>query len=438
MRRDGYCFHTFLVLTSTVLKLSAYVNSPLPTSRSFPFKSIKYIQVESNHYSHSTHNLHNWKPSLLESEPIHKDSGDVVTFGKGTGRGVSYLEKFSRLPVWPVWNGVLLFAISRLFGEEQAAKIEQEGCLGGRVCPNFFRDLSQTSPFIMLVHHSHSFAPWDPIRYLQRTFFPEGFPAHPHRGFITVTYILKGGFLHRDSIGIKQRYGAEERHQGKHTQWLVTGAGILHEEMWDIQTPNFFEPSRQELYQLWLNVPSNFKLDPPKVHLLGGEDETPTVFIYKDGSLQSSTVVIAGEYAEKFASIETYSNVNILHVNVSPNATWSHTLPVSYSTAIIYMRLGSAYVGSTRIPPHYTAYLGPSSDQVIVSTSQNEGADFLFLAGEPLNEPVAAQGSMVMNTDSEIRQAYVDYQSGKMGVPWDHKLSDDEWKSHLQKYPSSF
>jgi redox-sensitive bicupin YhaK (pirin superfamily) len=290
----------------------------------------------------------------------------------------------------------------------------------------------------MLVHHSHSFAAWDPIRYLQRTFLPEGFPAHPHRGFITVTYVLKGGFHHRDSIGLQQRYGAEERHGGKHTQWLMTGAGILHEEMWDIQTPNFFEPARQELYQLWLNVPSNFKLDPPQIHLLGGEVETPTVEKYKDGTLQSSTIVIAGEYADSQASIKTYSKVNILHVKISRNSTWSHSLPVYYNTAIIYMRIGAAYVGPTRIPPHYTAYMDASSNQIVISTSLDEGADFLFLAGESLNEPVAAQGSMVMNADYEINQAYADYQNGKMGVPWDHKLSDAEWESHLRKYPSSY
>jgi len=354
-------------------------------------------------------------------------------------REICRLEKFARLPVWPVWNGVLLFFMSRIFGEEFAAKIEQEGWFGGRVCPNFFRDYSETSPFVMLVHHSHSFASWDLIRFLQRSFFPEGFPAHPHRGFITVTYVLKGGFRHRDSLGLKQLYGAEERHGGKHTQWLMTGAGVLHEEMWDIQTPNFFEPSRQELFQLWLNVPSSFKLDPPQVHLLGGKNETPTVDIYADGTLQSSTIVIAGEYADRQASVHTFSKVNILHVRISSNSTWSHSLPPAYDTAIIYMREGSAYVGSTRIPPHYTAYLESSSrDQVIVSTNPNESADFIFLSGESLKEPVAAQGSMVMNTDYEIRQAYADYQSGKMGVPWDHTLSDSEWENHLRKYPSFY
>jgi redox-sensitive bicupin YhaK (pirin superfamily) len=430
---SNYTFFGLLTFTWTALHLSAYILAPIPTSGRFSF----IRDFKNQKHSHSNNNA---EPSVVKrSELISSDDdGMLIPFEKEGGRMVSKIEKFSRLPVWPVWNGVLLFAISRIFGEEFAAKLEQQGSLGGRVCPNFFSDLSQTSPFIMLVHHSHSFAAWDPIRYLQRTFFPEGFPAHPHRGFITVTYVLNGGFLHRDSLGVKQTYGAEKQHSGKHTQWLMTGAGILHEEMWDIQTPNLLEPSRQELYQLWLNIPSKFKADTPNVQLLGGDEETPTVLAYKDGSLQSSTIVIAGSYANKHASIETFSAVNILHVTISKNATWSHSLPTSYTTAILYMRQGSAYVGSTRIPPHYTAYLGQSSDLISVRTSTTESADFLFLAGEPLKEPVVAQGSMVMNTDMEIYQAYRDYQSGKMGVPWDHRLSDDEWRHHLQKYPSSF
>jgi hypothetical protein len=197
-------------------------------------------------------------------------------------RTVDRVEKFARLPVWPVWNGVLIFLVSKVFGDELAAKLEN--AIGGRVCPNFFVP-ERTSPFIMLVHHCHSFAPWDPLRYIQRTFFPEGFPAHPHRGFVTVTYFLKGGFEHRDSMGVKQMYGAEKRHADKHTQWLMTGAGMLHEEMFDISSEDgFLRPSSQELYQLWLNVPAAHKMDNPRVDLLGGPDKTPTVEIIGDNA----------------------------------------------------------------------------------------------------------------------------------------------------------
>jgi redox-sensitive bicupin YhaK (pirin superfamily) len=342
------------------------------------------------------------------------------------------------------------------------------------VCPNFFNPPSATSPFIMLVHHCHSFAAWDPVRYIQRTFFPEGFPAHPHRGFITVTYIMKGGFRHRDSLGVKQMYGASKsddkdgsRYQGKHTQWLMTGAGLLHEEMWDIHCPNLFQPSQQELYQIWLNVPGKFKLDRPSVCLLGGEEETPTVSVYSDGTshrdiseeddinvrkvshpiennpLQSTTIVIAGEYHGSVASVNTYSGVDILHVQVEPGAQWSHKMQARYTTGIIYMRTGSVIVGGSSsdsaILPHHTAYLSSTGDSLTLSNpSSTDMADFMFLAGEDLNEPVAAQGSMVMNSNGQINEAYRDYEQGHMGLPWDHKLSDDEWQEHITKNPSRY
>lgn len=352
-----------------------------------------------------------------------------------TLRTISRVEKFARLPVWPAWNGALIFILSRIFGQDFAAKLEDS--IGGRVCPNFYNPPESTSPFVMLVHHRHSFAPWDPIRYFQRAFIlPEGFPAHPHRGFVTVTYILKGGFIHRDSMGVKQTYGAEDRHGGKHTQWLSTGAGILHEEMFDIQPDKggipFLQPSSQELYQLWLNLPSGEKMTPPEVELLGGEVETPVVV--ENGS---STIIIAGIHNGMKGAAKTRSDVTILHGQLGAGAVWKHQLPESHRTVILYMRKGSASIGDTQIPTHHTAYMKPYGSDLVVIADE-EGADFLLMAGEPMNEPVSAQGSMVMNHPDQINQAYADYQMGKMGLPWDHKLSDEEWQEHIRKNPSQY
>ena len=380
----------------------------------------------------------------FSSSPATESDANVAapTPSRTSLRRVKSTEKFARLPVWPVWSGVALFFLSKLIGEETAAKLEDK--IGGRVCPNFFNPPESTSPFIMLVHHRHSFAPWDPIRYIQRTFFPEGFGAHAHRGFITLTYILQGGFKHRDSMGIKQYYGAEKRHKGKHSQWLTTGAGLLHEEMWDIQPddegvlPKFLQPSSQELYQLWLNVPSQFKLVPPKVELLGGDEQTPTVVENTDGAGTTRTIVIAGEHGGKTASVETYSDLAILHVMMEKGSTWKHLMPQSHRTGVIYIRRGSITIAGQRIPTHHTAYLGEYGSDLVVEAEGDDEADFLLLAGEPLNEPVAAQGSMVMNTGDEINRAYADYQALQMGAPWDEKLTDEEWLQHVKKYPSQY
>jgi redox-sensitive bicupin YhaK (pirin superfamily) len=356
-------------------------------------------------------------------------------------RRVARVQKFARLPVWPVWMGVVTFVVSRVLGNEAAAKLED--AVGGRVCPNFFNDEDQTSPFIMLVHHRHSFWSWDVIRYIQRQFIlPEGFPAHPHRGFTTLTYFMKGGFTHRDSLGISQAYGTtnnqkqtQTQTQTKHhSQWLFTGAGLLHEEMFDAS-------SDQELYQLWINVPSFRKLQAPDVHLLG-DDECPKVVLDKE----SETVVLAGSYQGQASQAPIMSDMSIFHVRLQPgngdnNTSWKYSMPSSFETAVLYVRQGSLDIAGTTVPVHHTAYLETvrtTSEVVVTTTNPNEGVDFLFLAGRPLKEPVAAQGSMVMNHANEINQAYRDYELGYMGQPWDHKLTDEEWKRHVQLNPCRY
>lgn len=378
--------------------------------------------------------------SRTKLEYINKNSNDNDS--NNNMRKVAHMEKYARLPVWPAWNGVAIFILSKILGNEIAAKIEDT--IGGRVCPQFFFN-DNSSPFLMLVHHVHSFAPWDILRYIQRVIFPEGFPAHPHRGFITLTYILEGGFVHRDSNGVKQLYGTSHDHKKPHSQWMVAGSGILHEEMWDI---NPWTGGRQELYQLWINLPSQNKLDTPQCLLLGGDQHATPIITNQEHN--TNTIVLCGEYNDNgytsSSSIQPSSSMNIFHVkllgaNVNDNDTiWNYdNIPINHQTVIIYVRKGSIIIQNTLISTHHTAFLTTTGTNLaITNANDRDEADFLLLSGEQLNEPIANQGSMVMNTDYEIQQAYNDYSLGKMGAPWDHTLSDDEWKDHVKKFPSSY
>jgi len=373
-------------------------------------------------------------------------------------RSIHKIEKFTRLPVWPAWNGVLLFFLSKFLSKDIIANLEDQ--FGGRVCPNFFSDPMATSPFIMLVHHVHSFAAFDPLRFIQKSFFPEGFPAHPHRGFITLTYCLEGGMIHRDSVGCLQAFGAEPRHDGKIAQWLSAGAGILHEEMWDIDQSRLNQ--KQELFQLWINLPQKQKMTKPSICLIGNKKSedakvtencacAPTVYS-ESGNIE--TIVLVGEYNGRFSNVETASPMSILHVRMKPpsnntNAnsyTWKIKIPEFYQTAIIYMRTGSVSVISgsrgadevEEIPAHYTATFTAVGNVVELKCDEKNGADFIFLAGEPIQEVVEARGSMVMTTPDEIEVAYSDYGRGLMGQPWDHRLNDKEWIDHITKFPSAY
>ena len=367
--------------------------------------------------------------------PLHSNPSPHETNNTPTFRRVRNVQKYARIPVWPAWNGVFLWLVGKVF-PQFAAQLEDK--ITGRVCPNFFQDSDETSPFIMLVHHCHTFAPIDPLRFVQRLFFPEGFPAHPHRGFITLTYFLDGGFRHRDSLGIEQIYGQHLKDVRHHSQWLFTGAGLLHEEMF-YQT-QWWHWQRQELYQLWINVPGRDKLNEPYLLLLGDEKETPVV--QQDGVICR---ILAGKYSDYEAGVPTASDLSVLHVSLQSGATWTYSLPETYETLIIYMRKGRLDVigdndendTAETIPTHYTAFFSPSGKQLKVKAGDSV-TDFMVLAGTPLNEPVSAKGSMVMRFPHEIDQAYRDYQLGLFGAPWPHALTREEWLAHVERNPSAY
>ncbi|KAL7572340.1 hypothetical protein ACA910_021555 [Epithemia clementina (nom. ined.)] len=407
-------------------------------------------------------------------KPTAKATPTATTTNK---RSVIKLQKYTRYPVWPAWNGALIWAVGKLLGNTIASELEDQ--ITGRVCPNFFLDDSlttttttmgdlhdeetpTTSPFLLLVHHCHSFAAWDPLRYFQRALIlPEGFPAHPHRGFITLTYFLHGGFRHRDSMGVEQFYGVssnrnqkrqeveeEEKSSFPHSQWLSTGAGLLHEEMFDNNNKEWWQ--RHELYQIWINVPASLKMNSPSIHLLADHTDTPVVLEQNE---RVKVRVLAGNYRNKHkASTPINTEMLILHVFLEPGAKWSCPLPASggWDTCFLYLRQGTltcfsdgeendSHTSTVEIPPHYTAHFSKTGHGLeLQEASGKKRADFMFLAAVPIPEPCVTRGSMVMTTPGEIQQAYADYQLGYFGLPWDHKLSQPEWKDHVQMYPSRY
>uniref|UniRef100_A0A7S1VIS5 Pirin C-terminal domain-containing protein n=1 Tax=Grammatophora oceanica TaxID=210454 RepID=A0A7S1VIS5_9STRA len=199
--------------------------------------------------------------------------------------------------------------------------------------------------------------------------------------------------------------------------------------MFDIEGWN----ERQELFQLWLNVPSQYKMDAPQVNLLG-TNECPVI---KGDSTE--TIVLAGSHGGIDSGAPSVSSVGIYHVKLlESGAKWEHELPSDHYNAILYVRQGNVKVGgSTNVDPHHTAFLKSNGSRLVVEAGGGP-ADFILLTGAPLNEPVAAQGSMVMNTQSEIQTAYGDYQLGRMGLPWNEKLSDEDWRKHVRQNPSAY
>jgi len=372
-------------------------------------------------------------------------------------RKVEKIEKYTRLPVWPAASGLAYIILDFLGLTELAAKAEDK--FGGRVCPMFFGS-NIGDPFILMVHHRHSWNRLDPFRPLFRSLIlPEGFPAHQHRGFETITYVLPGmgGLRHRDSMGLKMEYGDGE------CQWMTAGSGMLHEEMWSNDLTN---PSAEglnfdsELYQIWLNLPSRHKMTKPRVQLLRpsqqtskyvttSPEEVPVIDLPTVSPTPGVIVrVLAGKVGNTCSKVQTFSDVMVLHTTIAPGSTWDLPLPPEF-TAMLYVRKGDSLVSvETPISVHKLAFF-ERSDEVNIddgahfppdgvrltndAVDASDVADVLLLAGRPLREPVASAGPFVMNTEAELRQAFIDFSTGPLSEPWDHTVSDEEWRAQVAR-----
>ena len=415
-------------------------DTPLPPPTLFPGMSL----------AHNFHEIvlgtlvNSHGQDLLSSKimPVRKNRKQSRT-GQQRLRQIDRIERCDRIPTWPVSNGLRCQALAR-FNPDLAAKVEHN--IGGADCPNIWLandDPTATSPFLMLVHHNHSFHLADPARFIKREFLPEGFPSHAHRGMTTVTICLRGGLVHRDSDGRKQVFGAETLsakkngdgpYEGKHTQWLTFGKGIVHELMFDNVRRRGQLGHRgssilhQELYQIWIDLPSEDRMMTPRVQLLGGEAETPTIK-HQD----STTEVIAGRHGGKRASVDLTSDLTILRVEIKEYSSWKHADSKNHSTMIIYVRKGSILIDGEEVSAHCTAHLTSQEGDLKVMAGQ-DGADFLLLSGIPLGQNVAARGSMVADTNAGLEKAFADYERGEIGTPWSERYSDGEWRKHVAKY----
>ena len=224
-----------------------------------------------------------------------------------------------------------------------------------------------------------------------------GFPDHPHRGFETVTYMLEGRMRHRDSAG----------NDGLLTngavQWMTAGRGVIHSEMPEQ------EDGRMEGFQLWLNLPARDKLCAPWYR------DIPATEIPEAQAEGVRVRVIAGQALgvqgamQREATAPTY-----LDVHLAPGARFDQALPPGHN-AFVYVYRGSLTVAGTEVPRQRMALLAntPGSDGVVL-TAGAEGARAVFIAGQPLNEPIAQYGPFVMNTNQEIYQAVEDFRAGRL------------------------
>jgi redox-sensitive bicupin YhaK (pirin superfamily) len=249
------------------------------------------------------------------------------------------------------------------------------------------------SPFLLLDHAARRYFPPAAER--------RGVGEHPHRGFETVTFAYRGEIEHRDSSGGGGTIGPGD------VQWMTAAGGVVHEEM---HSRRFTEQGGElEMVQLWVNLPARAKLTSPGYQALLDRD-FPRLNV---GAAEAR--LVAGGLLDQRGPAHPHTPSTIFDLTFRQAGGAEFALPRGF-TSLVFSLEGQVKLGAEqRALPlgHLGVFQREHAGAIRVVGAA--GTRVLVLGGEPIDEPVAAYGPFVMNTQEQITQAMRDYQSGKMG-----------------------
>lgn len=254
-----------------------------------------------------------------------------------------------------------------------------------------------------------------------------GFPAHPHRGFETVTIVMSGVVDHADSHGQSGRYGNGD------VQWMTAGEGLQHSEMFPLLNRDRENPV--ELFQVWINLPKVKKLVKPYFKMLWSED-IPILKIKDENGKSIEINIIAGRIGEVTSlpsapdswAADTTNEVAIYTIKMEAGSQWK--LPaasIQVNRSLYFYKGDSIIIDKTEINSYKSIELKPDNEITVINGI--EISYLLMLQGKPINEPVVQYGPFVMNSEAEIHQAFTDYRRTEFGG-W-------PWPRHDQVHPHS-
>lgn len=244
-----------------------------------------------------------------------------------------------------------------------------------------------------------------------------GFPAHPHRGFETITIVLDGFIDHSDSHGAAGRYGMGD------VQWMTAGSGLQHAEMFPLLNPD--QPNRLELFQIWLNLPASKKFVKPHFKMLWAEEMTK-ISVQDEYKKSTNITLIAGSLDGEKATppapdswaADPANKVAIWLIEMDAGAKW--TLPVEsgdLNRELFFFEGDLLEVQGSQIAFNHKLAVDPTIPVQLIAGS--DPARILMLQAKPIAEPVVQYGPFVMNTKQEINDAYADYRQDQFGGwPW--------------------
>jgi quercetin 2,3-dioxygenase len=256
---------------------------------------------------------------------------------------------------------------------------------------SYHHDSEAISPFLLFDYAGpHQFNPTDT---------PRGVRQHPHRGFETVTIVYDGEVAHRDSAGNGGVIGPGD------VQWMTAARGVIHEEFHSPHYSKTGGPFR--MVQLWVNLPAKDKLSPPGYQAITCAD-IPAV------PLTNGTArIIAGEFRGIRGPARTFTPVNLWDLRLDHATDLTLDLPEGHN-AMIAVLAGRVVINGTQTAGEAEiARLERNGSEVAIHADRE--AIILILTGEPIDEPVVGYGPFVMNSEAEIRQAALDFNSGLFG-----------------------
>lgn len=252
--------------------------------------------------------------------------------------------------------------------------------------------MQRMDPFIVFDYNSKYNFPASEI--------PKGVGVHPHRGFETVTLAYKGRVEHADSSGGGGIIGEGD------VQWMTAASGVLHKEFHESEWSK--NGGEFQMVQLWVNLPAAHKMSTPKYQALENKN-IPKVDI--DGGL-GYIEVVSGEYQGTKGAASTFSPVNLFNAKLKATAKVDFEFPENFNTGLLVLE-GSVKVNGQDVATDHFVLFANKGEKIELEAT--EDALVLVLSGEPINEPIAAYGPFVMNTEDEIKQAFRDFQTGKFG-----------------------
>jgi quercetin 2,3-dioxygenase len=278
--------------------------------------------------------------------------------------------------------------VTRLIRAQRA--VEGDGFVVRRPFPT--SSLSYIDPFLLFDHMGPAeFGPGEGT----------GTSWHPHRGFETVTYLLEGDLEHRDSLGNQGFLRAGD------TQWMTAGSGVLHKE--GPSSAAQASGGRTHGLQLWVNLPAAEKMTDPAYQDLRAEENAV------DTRPGATVRVIAGALFGLTGPGRTRTPISYAHVTLDRGSVVSTPLPDD-QVVLAYAMTGGFRIGDTKVDEGVLAEVDGAE---LTLTGVADRSEIIVLTGQPIGEPVARYGPFVMNTEAELRQAFIDFDNGRLGTPTD-------------------